>query len=44
MVKRWTEHFRSVLSRRDPYQPPDIEIDNKNVRKLDIGVEEINCS
>lgn len=44
MVKRWTEHFRSVLSIRDPYQPPDIEIDNKNVRKLDIGVEEINCS
>lgn len=44
IVKRWAEHFRSVLNRGNSYQPLTIEIDNKNVRKLDIGVEEINCS
>lgn len=40
IMKRWAEHFRSVLNRGDPCQPPDI--DNENVTELDISVEEIS--
>nr|XP_034311369.1 uncharacterized protein LOC117684225 [Crassostrea gigas] len=40
IMKRWAEHFKSVLNRGDPYQPPDI--DNENVTELDISVEEIS--
>lgn len=41
-MKKWAEHFRSLLSGRYPYSPLDIEIVNKNIRKLNISVEEIS--
>lgn len=44
IVKRWAEHFRSILNRGNPYQPLAFEIDNKNVRKLDISVEELSVA
>lgn len=41
IVKKWAEHFRSVLSGRQ-WIVEDIEIVNKNIRKLNISVEEIS--
>ena len=43
IMNRWDEHFRSVLNRGDPTQPPAIDIDNNvNMEELDISVEEIS--
>ena len=43
IMNRWAEHFRSVLNRGDPTQPPAIDIDNNNIEELDISVEEISA-
>ena len=42
IMNRWAEHFRPVLNRGDPNQPPAIDIDNNNKEELDINVEEIS--
>jgi hypothetical protein len=41
IMKRWAEHFRSVLNRGNPTQLPIIDIDN-DLEELDINIDEIN--
>jgi translation initiation factor 2 alpha subunit (eIF-2alpha) len=40
-MKRWAEHFRSVLNTGNPTQLPIIDIDD-DLEELDINIDEIN--
>lgn len=41
IMERWAEHFKAVLNRGNPSQPPDIDTDNNNIEELNINVQEI---
>lgn len=42
ILKRWAEHFKSVLNRGDPDSPPNINLENNDVPELDIDIEVIS--